>query len=129
MIRKGGLVMRLIIASILCASILCLTPVVLSAQEKPRLVDPKVMFPQLIPLPTMASPNIWDVMKNQQAKQKHALVPPASLVRNFSVNEVVCSVPLLAARADMVDPGIVVTPGDSAVPIRQARVPAPPCKK
>ena len=121
--------MRLNIASILGASILCLTPVVLSAQEKPRLVDPKVMFPQLIPMPTLASPNIWDVMKNQQAKQKHQLLPPRALVLNFSVNEGVCSVPLLAARADMVDPGIVVTPGDSAVPIRRAHVPAPACKQ
>ncbi len=109
--------MRLIVASILC-----LTPVVLSAQEKPRLVDPKAMFPQLVPIPTLASPNLWDTKKLQ-------LMPPASLVRNFSVNEGVCSVPLLAARADVVDPGIVVTPGDSAVPIRRARVPAPACKQ
>jgi hypothetical protein len=41
----------------------------------------------------------------------------------------VCSVPLIEAHADAVDPGIATVPADSAVPIPLARVPAPPCKK
>jgi hypothetical protein len=116
---------------LILASILCLSPAMLSAQEKPRLVDPSVMFPQLIPIPTLESPNIWEAMKNQQAKQKHALVAPrVYLMKGFEASATgICSVPLLAAHADVSDAGIVATPGDSAVPIRQAHVPAPPCKK
>jgi hypothetical protein len=41
----------------------------------------------------------------------------------------VCSVPLIEAHADTFDPGIATKPSDLAVPIPQARVPAPPCKK
>jgi hypothetical protein len=116
---------------LILASILCLSPAMLSAQEKPRLVDPAVMFPPLVPSPLLMSPNLWGVMQNQQAKQKHQLVQPrVYLMKGFDASATgVCSVPLLAAHAEAADPGIVATPGDSAVPIRQAHVPAPPCKK
>lgn len=42
--------------------------------------------------------------------------------------EGICSVPLLGANADAFDPGIATKPGGSPVPIRHARVPAPPCR-
>jgi hypothetical protein len=117
---------------LILASILCLSPAMLSAQEKPRLVDPSVMFPPLVPSPMLTSPNLWGVIQNQQANQKHALVQPrhAYLVKGFGEYlPGVCSVPLLEAHVDVADPGIAVTPGGSAVPIRKAHVPAPPCKR
>jgi hypothetical protein len=115
---------------LILASILCLSPAMLSAQEKPRLVDSSVMFPPLVPSPMLTSPNLW-VTHDQKAIRKHQLVQPrVYLMKGFDAPAMgVCSVPLLAARAEAVDPGIVATPGDFAVPIRQARVPAPPCKK
>jgi hypothetical protein len=65
-------------------------------------------------------------------------VPPSSLELTFKVNEGttptgVCSVALLEARTnandDTLDRGIATKPSGTAVPIPQARVPAPPCHK
>jgi len=41
----------------------------------------------------------------------------------------VCSVPLLEVHVEMVDPGMVFTPGNTAVAMPQAHVPAPACQK
>jgi hypothetical protein len=113
---------RLILASILCAS--------LRAQEKTPAVkpgDPLVAFPQLL-----APPGVSRVVQGLDLTHPNQpLVPRAiKLVRGFeAVNSTVCSVPLLEARVDAVDPGIAAKLNDSSVPIPHARVPAPPCKK
>jgi hypothetical protein len=61
---------------------------------------------------------------------KHTPMPPSSLELNFKVNQTgVCSVPLLEAHVDAVDSGIAVMPGNTAVAIPQAHVPAPACPK
>jgi hypothetical protein len=96
-----------------------------------RAQAPTKVVPQIIPLP----PNIgvWSVVQGIPAPE--LLVPrepkqPGSLELTFQVNQNrVCSVPLLEAHARANDPGITVTPRDNAVPIPQARVPAPACKK
>jgi hypothetical protein len=104
------------------ASIFCLT---LSAQA-PQLIQP--------------SPNIgvWSVVQGiQNSHQQHELLVPRELKIAKGINlmkdpnefQSVCSVPLLEAHVDASDPGIATTPRDNSVPIRQAHVPAPPCKK
>ena len=103
-------------------SVFCLT---LSAQA-PQLIQP--------------SPNIgvWSVVRGIQNSHQHRewLVPrevkiarAINLMKDAGEFQSVCSVPLLEAHADANDPGIAATPRDHSVPIRQAHVPAPPCKK
>lgn len=122
---------RLIVTSILCLA----TVALLCAQEKPhhelRLVDPSVMFPRLPSSGTLVSPNVWGVIQNLRQKQAHQIVQPGSLVLKGFVPSIsgVCSVPLTDAHADAADPRIAKKPSDTAVPIRQAHLPAPPCKK
>jgi hypothetical protein len=102
---------------LILASIFCVT---LCAQAPTKIV------PQIIPLP----PNIgvWSVVQGLPA---HQLLVPLELKGRVPTltPSAVCSVPLLDAHASVNDPGIAMTPRDNAVPIPQARVPAPPCKK
>lgn len=108
---------------LILASIFCLT----FAPKMPAQAPTKVV-PQIIPLP--ANIGVWSVV---QGIPKHGLVVPRELkvynLTKFDAPSGVCSVPLLEANANANDPGIAVTPRDNSVPIPQARVPAPPCKK
>ena len=92
--------------------------------------------PQLI----QPSPNIgvWSVVQGiQNSHKQHELLVPRelkiakgiNLMKNPNEFQSVCSVPLLEAHADAKDPGIATTPRDHSVAIRQAHLPAPPCKK
>jgi hypothetical protein len=114
---------------LILASIFCLTfAITLSAQAPIKVV------PQIIPLP--ANIGVWSVVQGIQNSHKHELLVPRELkgrvpnLMKFDASQSgVCSVPLLEANANANDPGIAVTPRDNSVPIPQARVPAPPCKK
>jgi hypothetical protein len=103
-------------------SVFCLT---LCAQA-PQIIQP--------------SPNIgvWSVVQGIQNSHKHqeSLLPRElkvakgmHLMKDPTAFPGVCSVLLLEAHVDVSDPGIATTPRDNSVPIRQAHLPAPPCKK
>jgi len=98
------------------------------AQEKPQfqLIPPEKLleFPKVTP---DAGKPVHSLDLGRQSQ-----MPPSSIELTFTLiprQGGVCSVPLLEAHADAVDPGISFKPGDGAVPIPQARVPAPPCPK
>ena len=105
---------RLILASIFCVA--CALPAF--AQDKLQLIPPEKLFefPSLLK-PDAARPRHTLDLRNRAA------MPPSSAQSG------VCSVPLLEAHVDAVDPGIAVKPGNTAVPIPQAHVPAPACEK
>jgi len=110
------------------ASIFCLT---LRAQEQTPVV-PQLIHPPYI---TPANIGVWHVVQGiQNSHKQHELLAPRglkvlSLMKSFDAYQTgVCSVPLTEARTDANDPGIVRTPRDHSVAIRQAHVPAPPCK-
>ena len=114
---------RLILASIFCVA--CALPAF--AQDKLQLIPPEKLFefPSLLK-PDAARPRHTLDLRNRAA------MPPSSLELTFTINPAqsgVCSVPLLEAHVDAVDPGIAVKPGNTAVPIPQAHVPAPACEK
>jgi len=107
---------------LILGSVFCLT---LSAQA-----------PQVIALP----PNVgvWSVVQGIQKSHQHqeALIPRElkvakgmHLIQDPNAFSGVCSVLLLEAHADASDPGMATNPRDHSVPIPQAHVPAPPCKK
>jgi len=111
---------------LILASIFCLT---LCAQE-------------LTPVPQLVSPpsniGVWSVMQGiQKSHKQHELLVPRelkiakglNLLKDPNAFQSVCSVPLLEAHTDANDPGIATTPRDHSVAIRQAHLPAPPCKK
>lgn len=97
------------------------------------------------PFPTPpANIGVWPIVKDRQDSQKRELLLQRAerLLQNYRAREItlagtlektdtgVCSVPLLEANmASANDPGIATTLSDRSVPIRQARVPAPSCKK
>jgi hypothetical protein len=94
----------------------------------------RAQAPQIIQLP----PNVgvWQVVQGIQKshQQREWLVPrEVKIARGINLipnsMQSVCSVPLLEAQADANDPGIATIPRSNSVPIPQARVPAPPCKK
>ena len=126
------------------ASIFCLAfAFALRAQQPPPAV-PKLTNPFLSP---GSNVGVWPVLKGRQDSQKHVLLVPQGQklwpgLENLHAGEIklsgiyeatvtgVCSVPLLEANAAPAnDPGIATTPSDRSVPIRQAQVPAPSCKK
>jgi hypothetical protein len=112
--------------------------------QQPLPAVPKLTNPFLSP---PANIGVWSVMKGRQDSQKHELLVPQARklvagIQNFRAGEItlagtfektdtgVCSVPLLEANAAPAnDPGIAATLSDHSVPIRQAHVPAPSCKK
>lgn len=105
---------------------------VLNAQQKPQfqLTPP----PNLLEFPPQpVSPSIMGAIQGLDLRgnlPKRAQIPPNSLNLTFKANQTgVCSVPLLDAHADANDPGIAFRPESNAVPIPQARVPAPACRK
>jgi hypothetical protein len=111
---------------LILGSIFCLTFAITLPGQAPIKV-----VPQIIPLP--ANIGVWSVVQGVPAHEflaprEHRL--PSSLALTLPVNQNrVCSVPLLEVHANASDTGIGVTPRDNSVPIPQARVPAPPCKK
>ena len=124
------------------ASIFCLAfAFALHAQEK-QPAAPELKNPFVSPPPNIG---VWPVLKGMQHLPKpgfflppktnyfsaDAFAQPLKLAGTFpaAVETGVCSVPLLEAHADAVDPGIAMTPNDRSVPIRRAHVPAPSCKK
>jgi hypothetical protein len=112
---------RLILALVFCLA--CV--VALSAQEKPQyqLIPPEklLVFP-----PPSASPSVSGIVQGLDLRGR----VPASLNLTMKVNPgAVCSVPLLEAHVDAVDPGIVLTPTNKSAPVPQAHVPAPACEK
>jgi hypothetical protein len=101
---------RLILASILCLP--------LFAQEKPQieLIPPE----KLLEIPKLVPPA---VVKNTQTGTV------VLTLKGTPPQVGICSVPLLEAHVDAADPGIAYKPGNTTVPIPQARVPAPPCPR
>ena len=131
-----------ILASIFC---LAFTFALRAQQNAP--VAPKLTNPFLSP---PYSVGVWHVLKGKQdplferPANKYFGVPPAKnyfgagafaqplkLAGKFpaAADTGVCSVPLLEAHADAADPGIAIALQDRSVPIPQAHVPAPSCKK
>lgn len=121
---KGFWMKRLILASIICLGFV----VPSHAQDKaPQLIPPQKLFefPQVHP--NMPGVQSLDLQGNLP---KRAAMPASSPELNFKLNSTgICSVPLLEAHVDAVDPGIAVMPSNTAVAIPQAHVPAPPCPK
>lgn len=81
---------------------------------------------------------VWHVVQNLQNSRPHALFahisPLAPKVIAPKIIEMtaapgLCSVPLLEAHAGANDPGIAANPKNHAVPMPQAKLPAPPCPK
>lgn len=114
---------RLILASILGPAF----AIASWAQEKPPLLPPQI-----------ANPNAWDwnfgsaferYRDSLQSRPKQETDKVLELKGVPPVPNGVCSVPLLEAHANSVDPGIAFTPSNTAVPIPQAKVPAPACNK
>ena len=101
----------------------------------------KLILASILGLPLLAQeqPQI-ELIPPEKLLEIPKLVPPA-VVRNTQPGTVVltlkgtptttgvCSVPLLEAHVDAVDPGIAVMPSNTTVAIPQAHVPAPPCSK
>lgn len=117
---KGFRMKRLILASVIC-----LVPAY--AQDKaPQLVPPEKLF---------EFPQVHPNVPGAQSLDLHGYLPkraavPGSLELNLKLSPTgVCSVPLLEAHVDAVDPGIAFTPSNTAVPIPQAHLPAPPCPR
>jgi hypothetical protein len=110
---------------LILASVICLAPAY--AQDKaPQLIPPEKLFEFPLVHPNM--PSTQTFVFQGTLPQRAAL--PSSLELNLKLNPTgVCSVPLLEAHVDAVDPGIAFTPGNTAVAMPQARVPAPPCPK
>jgi hypothetical protein len=117
---------HLILASIFCltCTLYAQTPVV------PQIIHPPYITPSNI--------GVWPVVQGIQNSHKtHELLAPREVLRARALNLMkgfeapggVCSVPLLEAHADANDPGIATTLRDHSVPIPQAHLPAPPCKK
>ena len=112
---------RLVLASILCLAFAA----GLRAQDKPQ--------PQLNPFEKYhlfpaqpESPSVSGIVQGLDLRGR----VPSSLNLTFKLNEPkVCSVPLLEAHANAVDPGMAFAPPDKALPMPQAHVPAPACEK
>lgn len=112
---------RLVLASILCLAFAA----GLRAQEKPQ--------PQLNPFEKYhlfpaqpESPSVSGIVQGLDLRGR----VPSSLNLTFKLNgPEVCSVPLLEVHVGTFDPGMVFNPGNRAVPMPQARVPAPACEK
>jgi hypothetical protein len=110
------------------ASIFGMMFAVVASAQVPQLIPPEKLleFPSLVN-PSSAKPvhslGLW----------KQEMMPPSSLELTLTFNpapSTVCSVPLIEAHVDpMIDPGMAFKPRDTAVPIPQARVPAPSCQK
>lgn len=113
---------QLILASILLLP-LCgqeKTPAQVFQLTPPKLIEPSV-------LGTLDGLKVWKSNSVMEAAKAKWLRAP--LLMNSAAIPQVCSVPLLEAHADAVDPGIATMPANSAVPIRKAKVPAPACQK
>ena len=111
---------------LILGSVFCLT---LCAQA-PQTIHPPYITP--------ANIGVWSVVQGIQKVHRHQeLLLPRELkvaqgmhlIQDPTAFPGVCSVLLLEAHVDANDPGIATTPRDNSVPIRQAHVPAPPCKK
>jgi hypothetical protein len=117
---------RLILASIFGM----MFAVVASAQEKPQL---QLIAPEkLLELPSLVNPSSAKPVHGL-GLWKQELMPPSSIELTLTLNpapSAVCSVPLIEAHVDpRMDPRMAFKPGSTAVPIPQARVPAPSCSK
>ena|SRR5579863_5451745 len=110
---------RLILSSVLCVA----SAGVSNAQEKPQLTPPEKLFE--FPKPNTWGKDFWKDLQKQDPAQAR-VIELKGLAPALSG---VCSVPLLETHVQPVDPGIAFTPKSTAVPIPQARVPAPPCPK
>jgi hypothetical protein len=105
---------KLILASILCLA--CAAD--LRAQEKPQpQMNPFEKRPLLPPQPV--NPNQWSLAQPREFELKGI----------FPGQNRVCSVPLLEARGNAIDPGMAFTPQDKAAPMPKPHVPAPACEK
>lgn len=109
---KGFRMKRLILASAIF-----LVPAY--AQDKaPQLIPPEKLF---------EFPQVHPTTPGTQTFVFQGTLPQRATLRSSSPG--ICSVPLLEAHVDAVDPGIAVMPSNTAVPIPQAHVPAPACPK
>jgi hypothetical protein len=111
---------------LILVSIFCLT---LCAQA-PQTIHPPYITPATI--------GVWSVVQGIQNshQRQESLVPRElkvangmHLLKDPTAFSGVCSVLLLEAHADANDPGIATTPRDNSVPIPQAHLPAPSCKR
>jgi hypothetical protein len=111
---------RLILSSIFCLAF-ALTA---HAQDKPQLIPPEKLFE--FPKPNnMWGKDFWKDMPKQDPMRAHVI----ELKGLTPAPTGICSVPLLEAHVQPVDPGMAFSPQSTAVPIPQARVPAPACQK
>lgn len=104
---------RLILASTLCLAF----ALVLRAQEKIHVLPPVQLIDPAHPFGSVPPP----LNPPSRSLSLVATLPP--------LRSGVCSVPLLDAHVDAYDPGIARMPQAGSVPIRKAKVPAPPCVK
>lgn len=115
---------------LILASIFCLAFAMALRAQTPQIIHPPYIAPGNV--------GVWSVVQGiQNSHKQHELLAPRdllkakalNLMRGFDTSETgVCSVPLTDARTDANDPGIAATPRDHSVAIRQAHLPAPPCK-
>jgi hypothetical protein len=116
---------RLILSSIFCLAFAGVS----NAQEKhqPQIIVPPEKlfeFPKVAPNAPGKGLDWWKELRKQDAQARVIELKGLTPAQGG-----VCSVPLLEAHAETVDPGMAFTPQSTAVPIPQARVPAPACQK
>lgn len=115
---------RLILASIFCLAFAGSS----HAQDKPQLqlISPEKLmeFPKLVNPGSGKPAHSLDLRKQVPAQSRVLELKGVTPAQSG-----ICSVPLLETHADAIDPGMVFTPGNTAVPIPQAHVPAPACEK
>ena len=96
------------------------------AQDK----TPAQVF-QLTP-PKLMGTDTWKIVgpqANQFFAPRTLKTVRGPIVLRGQVDTGLCSVPLLNAHADAVDPGIATKPKEGSVAIPKANVPAPACEK
>ena len=126
---KGFRMKRLLLASIFCLAF----AVVSHAQDKPQLqiIPPANLLefpPKLVSTSVSGSVQGLDFGNSFQLRAQVQAID-IELKGLMALQTGLCSVPLLEAHVDANDPGIAVAPRNAAVPIPQARVPAPSCQK
>jgi hypothetical protein len=116
---------KLILASIFCLAFAA----GLRAQEKPQ--SQTIPSEKLLVFPSQpVSPSVWGVVQRLDLQRLQPVQPRQIELKGVIAGQSgVCSVPLLEVHVDTVDPGMVFNPGNRAVPIPRAHVPAPACEK
>jgi hypothetical protein len=75
---------------------------------------------------------VWQVLQGVPQHKFRAIKPqtgPEIILGDVRALQGVCSVPLLEAHVNLVDPKIAIKPSGHSVAMPQANVPAPACEK